>query len=178
MATGLPPITGVHETLAALKELDKNAARSINRAINKSAEQVAKVARGYVDPQGLSGWQRQLPGGTPGNRRKGYSPAEVAAGIRVKRRRPRRRGRVVEAFVYVQNTSAAGAIWEVAGRKSGGITPAGQAMVRAIRERGGPASRTVWAATDSTEYGQAREEIASHVAVAEKWCQQAINRAS
>ena len=171
------PITGVHETLAALKELDANAARSINRAINKSAEQVAKVARGLVDPQGLSGWQRQLPGGREGARRAGYNPAEVAAGIKVKRKRPRRRGPLVQAFVVVANTSAAGSIWEVAGRKSDGVTPAGQAMVAAIRQRGGPASRTVWAAADSTEYGNAQREIAAHVAEAERLCQTAINRA-
>lgn len=173
----MDPITGVHETLAALKALDANAARATNRAIGKAAEKVATLARGLVDPQGLSGWQRQLPGGTAGNRRKGYSPAEVARGIRVRRRRPRRRGPDVQSFVEVQNTSAAGAIWEVAGRRSDGQTPAGQAMVSAIRARGGPASRTVWAAVDSSEYGDAQREIAAAVADAERQCQAAINRA-
>jgi len=170
-------VTGVHETLAALKELDANALRRTNRAINKAADEVAKTARTLVDPQGLSGWQRQLPGGTAGNRRKGYNPAEIAGGIKVKRKRPRRRGPAIQSFVVVQNSTAAGAIWEVAGRKSDGTTPAGRAMVAAIRARGGDASRTVWAAADQTDMAQVRQKIESELKAAAVLVQALINRA-
>lgn len=171
-------IYGVHETLAALKALDANAARQINRAINKSVDKVAQTARGLVDPQGLSGWQRQLPGGRGGARRAGYEPSEIARGIKVKRKRPRKRGPLVSAFAVVQNTTPAGAIWEVAGRKSDGITPAGIAMVEAIRRRGGPASRTVWAAADQTDMGRVQDEIRGHIEQARRLCQAAIDKAS
>ena len=170
-------VRGVHDTLAALKELDKNALRRTNRAINAAAGEVAKTARTLVDPQGLSGWQRQLPGGRSGNRRKGYSPVEVASGIKVKRRRPRRRGPVEQAFVVIENSTPAGAIWEVAGRKSDGVTPAGRAMVAAIRRRGGAASRTVWAAADLTDMGAVRKRISDEIWAAERLTQSLINRA-
>lgn len=170
-------VHGVHDTLAALKELDKNALRRTNRAINTAAGEVAKTARTLVDPQGLSGWQRQLPGGRAGSRRAGYNPAAVAAGIKVKRRRPRRRGPVEQAFVAIANTDAAGSIWETAGRKSDGDTPAGVAMVAAIRRRGGAASRTVWAAVDQTDMGAVRKRIYDEIRAAEQLTQSLIARA-
>ena len=153
-------ITGVYETLAALKALDKNLARRTDKKINDAAREVSTLAQSLVDPQGLSGWQRQLPGGTAATRRAGYDPMVVARGIKVKRRRQKRSSNgEVRSFVTVANTSAAGAIWEVAGRSSDGKTPAGMAMVRNIRARGGAASRTVWAAADETDMGAVREKI-------------------
>ena len=181
MAAGLgikpPAIYGVHETLAALKALDHNAWRRINYAINKAGGEVRDVARGLVDPQGLSGWQRQLPGGTKGNRRAGYNPAEVASGIKLKRRRPKKNGPEVQSAIVIANTTAAGAIWEVAGRKSDGKTPAGMAMVKAMRRRGGPASRTIWAAADQTDMGHVHEVITDQLDIARKQVQHMIDRA-
>lgn len=176
---GIKPVQlhGVHEVLAALKALDKNAARRINAAINKAAGEVATTAKGLVDPQGLSGWQRQLPGGTAGKRRKGYSPAEVAAGIKVKRKRPKKNGPLFSSAIVISNTSAAGAIWEVAGRKSDGKTPAGMAMVKAIRQRGGAASRTVWAAADQTDMGHVQDVIVEQINIARKQVQSMIYKA-
>lgn len=163
MATGLASsvdVEGVYETLAALKSFDKNLARRTDKKINDAAREVARLGQSLVDPQGLSGWQRQLPGGTKGNRRAGYDPAEIAKGIKVKRRRQKKRSDgEVRSFVVVANTTAAGAIWEVAGRKSDGDTPAGRAMVRNIRNRGGAASRTIWAAADQTDMGALRDKI-------------------
>ena len=163
MAVGLATsteITGVYETLAALKAFDKNLARRTDKKINDAAREVAKLGQSLVDPQGLSGWQRQLPGGTGATRRAGYDPALIAKGIKVKRRRQKKRSNgEVRSFVVVANTTAAGAIWEVAGRKSDGKTPAGRAMVRNIRNRGGAASRTIWAAADQTDMGALRQKI-------------------
>lgn len=170
-------VQGVHEVLAALKELDANAARRTNRAINSAAGEVAKTARTLVDPEGLSGWQRQLPGGKAGSRRAGYNPSQVASGIKVKRKRPRKRGPYIQSFVVIQNSTPAGAIWEVAGRETEGITPAGRAMVAAIRRRGGDASRTVWAAADITDMGSVRKRIDDEIRAAKKTCQALINRA-
>lgn len=181
MADGIgvkpPQIHGIHETLAALRALDKNAARRVNAAINKAAGEVRDVAKGLVDPQGLSGWQRQLPGGTKGSRRAGYNPAEIAAGIKLKRKRPKKNGPVIQSAIVIANTSAAGAIWEVAGRKSDGKTPAGMAMVKAMRQRGGAASRTVWAAADQTDMGHVHDVIVEQVNIARKQVQSMIDKA-
>ena len=163
MAVGIASstqITGVYETLAALKAFDKNLARRTDKRINDAAREVARLGQSLVDPQGLSGFQRQLPGGKKGARRAGYDPAVIARGIKVKRKRQKRSTNgEVRSFVVIANTTAAGAIWEVAGRKSDGKTPAGRAMVRNIRKRGGAASRTVWAAADQTDMGAVQDKI-------------------
>lgn len=168
---------GMADTLAALRQLDAKAARATNTAISKAADELVQTARRFVDPQGLSGWQRQLPGGKAGARRKGYSPAEVAKGIKVKRRRPTKRGGQLQSHVVVANTSAAGAIWETAGRKSSGKTASGRAMVAAIRQRGGPASRTVWAAADQTDMAHVRRKVLDLTRDAQRQVQALINKA-
>lgn len=163
MAVGIASsnqITGVYETLAALKALDKNLARRTDKKINDAAREVAKLGQSLVDPQGLSGFQRQLPGGKAGARRAGYDPSMIAKGIIVKRKRQKKRSNgEMRSFVVIANTTAAGAIWEVAGRKSRGNTPAGVAMIRSIELRGGDASRTIWAAADQTDMGAVRDKI-------------------
>jgi hypothetical protein len=167
VATGIASsneITGVYETLAALKAFDVNLARRTDKKINDAAREVANLGQSLVDPQGLSGFQRQLPGGRVGARRAGYDPAEISKGIKVKRRRQKKASNgEVRSFVVIANTTAAGAIWEVAGRTSDGVTPAGIAMVRNIRNRGGAASRTVWAAADQTDMGAVRDKITAAI---------------
>jgi len=174
-------VYGYYETIAALKALDKNAARRIDSAINKAAEVVAEDARDLVDNDILSGFARQLPGGTAGNRRQayggGYDDALVRAGIKVKRKRQKKRGNELRSFVVVANTTALGAIWEVAGRASRGKTPAGIAMIRNITKRDpGPVSRTVWRAADA-DRGKVEEEIAKQIAEARRLTQSMINKA-
>jgi len=174
-------VYGYYETIAALRALDKNAARRIDAGINKAAEVVAEDARDLVDNDILSGFARQLPGGTEGNRRQayggGYDDALVKAGIRVKRKRQKKRGNELRSFVVVANTTALGAIWEVAGRSSSGSTPAGRAMIRNISKRDpGPVSRTVWRAADA-DRDKVEAEIAKQIAEARRLTQSMIDRA-
>ena len=173
--------TGFAETMTALRQLDKNAARRINVAIKKAAEDVAAEARSLVVGDVLSGFARQMPGGTAGTRRKaygnGYDDDLVRKGIKVKMRRPRKRGPAVQSFVIVANTTPLGVIWETAGRRSTGKTPAGRAMIRNIRTRDGVPNRTVWRAADRTDMGAVRRKIEEQMALARSLCQQQINRA-
>lgn len=173
-------VYGYYETINALRALDKNAARRIDAGINKAAKVVAEDAKRLVVDDVLSGFARQLPGGTPGNRRQayggGYDDPIVRSGIKVKRRRQRKTGNELRSFVYIANTTPLGAIWEVAGRASQGKTPAGRAMIRNIRNRDGDASRTVWRALEQDE-GKVQDEIAKQIAEARRLCQSQINRA-
>lgn len=174
-------VYGYYETIAALRALDKNAARRIDAGINKAAKVVAEAAKQLVDNDVLSGFARQLPGGTAGNRRQayggGYDDPIVKAGIRVKRKRQKKTGNELRSFVVIANTTPLGAIWEVAGRASEGKTPAGRAMIRNIDNRDpGGASRTVWRALDSNRE-QVQDEIAEQIDKARKLCQRQIDRA-
>lgn len=174
-------VHGYYETMKALRELDKNAARRINRAINKAAEVVAQDARRLVVNDTLSGWARQLPGGTAGSRRRayggGYDDAVVRRGIVVKRKGQRKRGNELRSFVIIANTTPMGAIWEVAGRSSTGRTNAGRAMIRNITARDpGPISRTAWRAMDANR-DNVTKEIAEQVDEARRIVQSMINRA-
>jgi len=174
-------IYGYYETIAALRALDKNAARRIDAGINKAAEIVAEDARDLVDNDILSGFARQLPGGTKGNRRQayggGYDDALVKAGIKVKRKRQKKRGNELRSFVVVANTTALGAIWEVAGRASSGNTRAGAAMIRNISKRDpGPVSRTVWRAADANR-DKVEDTIYELIEEARRLTQRKINQA-
>ena len=174
-------VYGYYKTIAALRAFDKNAARRIDAGINKAAKVVAEDAKALVDNDILSGFARQLPGGTPGNRRQaygmGYDDPLIKAGIRVKRKRQKKTGNELRSFVVIANTTALGAIWEVAGRASRGKTPAGRAMIRNIEKRDpGPVSRTVWRALDN-DGGKVQDEIQKQIDEARRLCQRQINRA-
>jgi len=172
------PITvlGLKETLRALDQMDKRTRKETRKELYEAAVQVQQLAQTYVDPQGLSGWKRW---------KGGYQPARIAAGIRLTRITGRFGNYKDRNMIAVVNSTAAGAIWEVAGRKSNGRRPRrgrrrerkrvgrkyeytgrllgtygnGRGFVTAIRNRGGDASRTVWAAYDQTDAGYVRKRV-------------------
>lgn len=158
---------GVDKVMAALKKMDPVVDKEVRKELSKAAGEVTTVARSFVDPQGLSGW---------GAWRGGYNPAVIATGIKTRRGGRRKRGHITSNYIGVANTTAAGAIWETAGRKSSGATPSGVAMIRAITERSGAPSRTVWAAIDETAGGDAVRRIGEALNRAAAVVQAGINR--
>lgn len=186
-------VLGVTETVRALDELPVLVRFGIRQELNAAAHQIASMGRSFVDPQGLSGW---------GKWKGGYSPASIAAGIKVTRMAERgERSSVTRSYIGVINSTAAGAIWEVAGRKSDGKPPRkgrrrkrikvdghyqdagagkaygnGQAFVAGIRKRGGDASRTIWAAYDLSDAGAIRHRIEQMVVRSGRTTQAAIDR--
>lgn len=169
-------VLGLKETLRALDQMDLRTRKETRRELYDAAVQVRDLAKGYVDPRGLSGWKRW---------KGGYDPRAIDAGIRLTSITKRFRNSTDRSFIGVINSNPAGAIWEVAGRKSDGKNPRrgrrreriragrryqytgvllggygnGRAFVRAIRDRGGEASRTVWAAYDQTDAGYIKRRI-------------------
>ncbi len=179
-------VLGLKETLRALDKMDLRTRKETRQELYRAAVEVRDLAQTYVDPQGLSGWKRW---------KGGYQPARIAQGIRLTRMTFRFGNYKDRSMIAVINSTAAGAIWEVAGRKSDGKKRRGRRMatergmrwsksrgryvmgnistgqyrpggwgngpgfIRAIRNRGGDASRTVWAAYDNTDAGFVRKRV-------------------
>lgn len=167
-------VYGLKKVWTALGKMEPEVRKELSKELSAAARDTVALARSLVDPAGLSGW---------GNYRGGYDPSTIASGVKVKRGGSRKRGQVTSNWIGVQNSSAAGAIWEVAGRRTRGRSAGdgkggrgyGAAMIAAIEARGGEASRTVWAAVDSDTGEKAKERIAEAIARAAQTVQDQIN---
>jgi hypothetical protein len=81
--------------------------------------------------------------------RLGWDQSAVIKGIAVRQGGKRSRGSATSAGWRIQNKSAAGAVYELAGKKSSGSGTAGMSFINAITLRGGRPSRLIWRAWDA-----------------------------
>lgn len=162
MAEEVIILTGIKETIDALKEFDKDAVKRFNKVINTelgNAETSARVIVSRINnSQGtgtpMSGW-RQNNAAKPSSTRggagwPGFNPGEVSAGIVKSKAQRRVRGDYTTSAGALLNKSAAGAIFEVAGRKSKGSADRtqGAQFLRNLGNRFGKASRLIWSVVD------------------------------
>jgi hypothetical protein len=147
-------ILGVREVTRALGQIDEDAKKTLDKGVREAAKQLVDDSRGYVST-GLSGWKRWKR-----TKPQGFEPMQVSRGIKVSRSANRKKGTATENVVSVINSTAAGAIWETAGRQTSGHTKAGYAMIEAITKRDGPivsmgsrkeSGRTIWRAASETD---------------------------
>jgi len=145
---------GFRKTLDQLKQVDPELRKELFKRMRESAKDLQSEARDYVDADGMSGWK---------NWRGGYDANAISRGIKITRAKRRKRGTAVSNVIGVENTTAAGVIWELAGRKTNGAAPRpginpktghsygnGVGFIAKIRRESGlRASRTVWGAWDS-----------------------------
>lgn len=162
MADEVIVLTGIKETLDALKEFDKSAVRKFNKVINTElagAERdahniVRSISNGKTDTP-MSGW-RPYNAARPQRSSRGgagwpaWNTGEVVSGIRKTKAQGKVRKDYTTSAGALINKSAAGAIFEVAGRKSGGTTIRSQGgqFMRTLSARFKPASRLVWRVVD------------------------------
>lgn len=140
-------LTGQKETLKALEEFDKDAVKAFNKLVNSELNVAKKDAQGFVTgTPPLSGWNTQ-PARNPRTRGGAGWPAWdqsiIKAGISVtKAERKVRRDYTTNAGA-LKNRSAAGVIYELAGRenKQGNF-------IKNLEGKVGNASRLVWKAVD------------------------------
>lgn len=153
-------ITGLDKTIKALREWDKTALRRFNKVINDNLSKAESDARRIVDFVGNSfsstpmrGWKASYGPSKPSTTTRGGSgwPAWVPANVKKGIQKSRAQGRVRADFTTsagaLINKSAAGAIFEAAGRKSSGKGKRGQQFVRNL-EKWGKASRLIWRIVD------------------------------
>lgn len=162
MADEVIVLTGIKETVDALKEFDKSAVRKFNKVINTelaNAERDAHgIARGIGNGQTdtpMSGW-RTYDAANPRRSSRGgagwpaWNTGTVVAGIRKTKAQGKVRADYTTSAGALINKSAAGAIFEVAGRKSGGSSARSQGaqFMRTLSARFKPASRLIWRVVD------------------------------
>jgi len=146
----------VIKTLKILKEIDPALRRAAIAKMKAAARPVVEEARGLV-PQdsGLSFWGNWTTTGTKKRVIGPYNAAVVRRGIKVTFKGPSRRDRDKEIFplLKLQNMSAPGAIFDIAGRANGAGRGSeggtrGRAMINKLRKEHGRSSRIVWEAAE------------------------------
>lgn len=162
MADEVIVLTGIKETLDALKEFDKDAVKRFNKVINTElgiAETsartiVLRVNNTHDTGTPMSGWRQNnatKPTSTRGGAGwPGWNSAEVASGIVKSKAQGKARGDYTTSAGALLNKSAAGAIFEIAGRKTKGSADrtSGAQFLRTLSARFGKASRLIWSVVD------------------------------
>jgi hypothetical protein len=163
MADEVIVLSGIKETIDALKEFDKDAVKRFNKVINTElagAERDAKAliagVAGYNDDNTpMSGW-RKADAAKPrktvrgGKGWPGWDTGVVQSGIVKTKAQGKVRGDYTTSAGALLNKSAAGAIFETAGRKTkpGFGGGSGSQFLRTLANRFGKASRVVWRVVD------------------------------
>ena len=154
MAEEVIVLTGIKETLDALKDFDKDAVKRFNKVINDELAGAEKDARNLISEEPpMSGWRKA--DAARGKTRGGAGwPGWNAGEIRSKITKTKAQGKVRKDYTTsagsLLNKSAAGSIFEVAGRKTkatAGRTSSAQ-FLRNLGNRFGKASRVVWRVVD------------------------------
>ena len=154
MADEIIVLSGIKETLDALKAFDKDAVKRFNKVINSELSGAETEARGLVkDKPPMSGWRKSDPakGRTRGGAGwPGWDASKIQGGIVKTKAQGKVRGNYTTSAGALLNKSAAGAIFEVAGRKTKGSAgrTSGAQFLRTIGNRFGKASRLIWRVVD------------------------------
>jgi len=140
-------LVGVKETIRDLGEFDKDAVKEFNKVINSELRMAKKEAQGFVaGSPPLSGWNTQ-PARKPRTRGGAGWPAWdqsiIKSGISTSKAEGKVRADYTTSAGALKNTSAAGVIYEVAGRKN----KSGN-FISNLERKEGNASRLVWRAVD------------------------------
>lgn len=143
-------LTGIKETIDALNTFDKDAVKRFNKVVSDGLDQVKTKAVGFIPNSPMSGWAKEAFG--PQQQRVGskvppFSQSRARSGVKATKKQGRaRRDYTTSAGALIQE-DAAGAIFELAGRKG-----ANNQFVQNI-ERFGKASRGIWRAVDEEREG-------------------------
>jgi hypothetical protein len=137
------------ETLRVLKDIDPVLEREARKTLKGAAQLVARYAQGEVPagpPTGISSTGRYNWGAWGGSR--DWVPSNVKRGIKVRIRTRGSGRRDQRQIVAIVQGSAAGAVFDMAGRAGNYKGRQGEAFVRALNKHG-RASRTMWPAYEA-----------------------------
>lgn len=149
----------------ALKELDPALVRALDKANREAAKPTIQAAQRFVEevPYPLYGWVHKG--------RTGWDAAAIRRGFKFRAGKSKR-GQVFRNLLEFSNTNAAGAIFEVTGRKSAGrnrpdfVTKLNNAYPRK--------SRLLWRAVDETGMEVLQSEISQNYEIVRRQVQSKI----
>ena len=173
-------LTGIKETLAALKQFDENAVKGFNKVISTELRDARDQARNKVDKIGSSqtdtpmrGWRKVAPTNPSATSRGGkgwpaWDTGAIKTGIVSTRAQGKVRADYTTKAGALLNKSAAGAIFEVGGRLGG--------SGRFIENLNwfGKASRLIWWAVDKNK-AQIEKKISDALEDAKKTLQKHLD---
>jgi hypothetical protein len=154
MADEVIVLTGIKETLAALKDFDKDAVKRFNKVINDELAGAERDARNIIkDEPPMSGWRKaDAANGRSrgGSGWPGWDAGEIKSKITKSKAERRVKRNYTTSAGALLNKSAAGSIFEVAGRKTKSSVGGGSSaqFLRTLGNRFGKASRVVWRVVD------------------------------
>jgi hypothetical protein len=146
-------LTGVKETQQALEKFDKDAVKKFNKLVNSELASAKKDAQGFVKSESpLSGWNTQ-PARNPRSRGGAGWPAwdqsVVKSGISVSKAERKVRKDYTTSAGALKNRSAAGVIFELAGRSN--LTSGKNGFISNLEGKVGNASRLIWRSVDKNK---------------------------
>ena len=152
-------LTGISETIEELKKFDKQAVKDFDRVVKEVLVSAKSDAIALVPETVMSGWQKEKSV-HPHKRTRGgagwpaWNKAEVQKGIVGSRTEGKVSRDYSTSVASLKNNSAAGVIFELAGRRKGKSTlsdkrGSGEQFKRTIANRFGKPSRLVWRAVDN-----------------------------
>lgn len=132
---------GLRDVQRILQKIEPELKKQAQKSVKAAAGPILTAARANVPDQALSHWKNWN-----GTTRR-WDPARIRRRLTIvtPRARPGKRFTIVA----LQQKDAAGAIYEMAGRKSSGRTPSGKAFIANLNALHGPAGRAGWRAIDS-----------------------------
>jgi hypothetical protein len=144
-------LIGVKDTLKALESFDKQAVKEFTKVINSELKNAKQDAQGFVagDPP-LSGWNTQPPK-KPRSRGGAGWPAwdqsVIKAGISATKAEGKVRRDYTTSAGALKNRSAAGVIYELAGRTNRGTGT----FISNLEKKESQASRLIWKSVDKNK---------------------------
>lgn len=148
-------IYGYNDFKKELKNVAPELRKAMDAEIKSFITPVAARAKSLVPNQVMRNWVKpKNPRVNPQTGElsrwavRAWEPSAVKRGIVVRQNTKRSRGRADSAAWRIQNKSAAGAIYETAGKLTHTNSPSGVAFVNNIQRSGGRPSRLIWRAWD------------------------------
>lgn len=146
-------LTGLTETLKALDQFDKQAVKEFTKVINRELKVAKEEAQGFVKSNPpLSGWSTQ-PARNPRSRGGAGWPAWDQSIIKAGISSSKAEGKVNKSKGYttsagaLKNRSAAGVIYELAGRTNRGTGT----FISNLERKESQASRLIWKSVDNNK---------------------------
>lgn len=147
-------IENVPATLRTLRKIDPELRKRVPEEIKSYAKPLVDTAKAALPTSApLSGW-------TAGRFRWRAGTVRNGVKLQFKGSRPKNAPAGSWPVLRLRQTNAAGAVFDIAGRRSSGRTRSGQIMIRELEARHGRASRSIWPSVekhaDEIEKGIAR----------------------